>query len=166
MDPISSAKAPHPIRVAMEQMDVDAVLRCFAPRFVLRSPVTRVPFTGADSHRLLRAVLESYERWECLAEFGDDHELVLITRTRIGGREVQVVDHMLFGPEGTVVDFTGYARPLDGTATFASVVAPRIAAERGRSRRSLVAALTRPVPAIIRLADTLVSTLAAMHSRA
>jgi hypothetical protein len=150
----------------MEQLDVDAVLKYFAPHFVLRSPVTRAPFTGADSHRLLRTVLESYERWECLAEFGDEHELVLITKTRIGGREVQVVDHMLFGPEGTVVDFTGYARPLDGTGTFATVVAPKIAGQRGRLRQSLVVALTRPVPAIIRLADKLVSALAGMHGRA
>jgi hypothetical protein len=149
----------------MEQLDVDAVLECFAPGFVLRSPVTRVPFTGPDSHRLLRAVLESYERWECLAEFGDDHELILITKTRIGGRQAQVVDHMLLGPEGTVVDFTGYARPLDGTATFASVVAPKIAGQRGRLRQFLVAALTRPLPTIIALADKLVSAVAAMHSR-
>jgi hypothetical protein len=149
----------------MERRDVDAVLECFAPGFVLRSPVSRTPFTGADAHRLLRAVLDSYEQWECLAELGNDRELVLITRTRIGGREVQVVDHMLLGADGAVVDFTGYARPMDATAVFASVVAPKIAGQRGALRRSLVAALTRPVPAIIRRADALVSALAAMHRR-
>ena len=157
--------APHPIRVAMERRDVDAVLQWFAPGFVLRSPVTGTPFTGTDSHRLLRSVLESYEHWECVAEFGDEQELVLMTETRIGGREVGVVDHLRFGPEGTVVAFTGYARPLDGAATFARVVAPKIAGQRSRSRQVLVAALTRPVPAIIHRADRLVSALAAMHER-
>ena len=166
MPRIEKRETRHPIRAAMERLDVDAALECFAPGFVLRSPVTQAPFTGADSHRLLRVVLESYESWECLAEFGDDHELLLVTKTRIGGREVQVVDHMLFGPDGAVVDFTGYARPLDGTATFASVVAPKIAGRRGRRWQLLVAVLTRPFPTIIRLADRLVSALAAMHGRA
>ena len=157
--------SPHPVRIAMERHDIDAVLREFAPGFVLRSPVTQTPFDGVDSHRLLRVVLESYERWECLSEFGNGREHVLITRVRIAGRDVDLVDHMRHGPDGKVVDFTAYTRPLEGAATIARVVAPKIALHRSRPRALLVAALTRPAPPVIGLADRLISFLAAMHTR-
>jgi hypothetical protein len=105
-----TGRAAHPVRIAMEQHDIDAVLREFAPGFALRSPVTETPFDGADSHRLLRVVLESYDRWECLSELSGDDECVLITRVQIGGRDVGIVDHMRHGPDGKVVDFAAYTR--------------------------------------------------------
>jgi hypothetical protein len=149
----------------MERGDVDAVLSEFAPGVVLRSPVSATQFEGADSHRLLRAVLESYEDWECLSEFGIRDEHVLITRVRIGGRDLGVVDHMRLGGDGKVVDFTAYTRPLEGTATVARVVAPKIARQRSCLRSAVTAALTRPVPSIIRVGDKMISAVASMHTR-
>jgi hypothetical protein len=149
----------------MEAGDVEGVISHFAPDFTMRSPVTSVPFHGPDSHRLLRTVLESYEHWECLAEFRNGSEHVLVTRARIGGREVEVVDFMREGADGKIVDFTAFSRPLDGTASFARVVAPLIARQRSRLRAILVAVMTRPLPALLGFGDRLVSALAAMHTR-
>jgi hypothetical protein len=149
----------------MEAGDADGVLSHFAPDFTMRSPVARIPFHGQDSHRLLRAVLESYEHWECLAEFRSGSEHVLVTRARIGGREVEVVDFMRAGTDGKVVDFTAFSRPLVGTASFARVVAPLIARQRSGLRAFFVALLTSPLPAVLGFGDRLVSALAAMHTR-
>ena len=163
--PKTDPSVAHPVRSAMERHDVDAVLHEFAPGFTLRSPVTEAPFDGVDSHRLLRVVLESYERWECLTELSSGDECVLITRVRIGGRDVGIVDHMRHGLDGKVVDFTAYTRPLQGTAAIGSVVAPKIALQRSRLRSRLVAALMRPAPSVTGLVDELISSLAAMHTR-
>jgi hypothetical protein len=154
----------HPVRLAMEAGDIDGVIRHFAADFTLRSPVTRASLHGEDSHRLLRTVLASYERWECLAEFRDGPDHVLVTHARIGGRDVEIVDLMREGPDGNVVEFTAYSRPLDGTASFAQVVAPLIARQRSRVRAVVVALLTRPLPALLAFGDKLVSALAAMHA--
>ena len=70
-------------------------------------------------------MLDSFESWECVAEIGDDHRLILIARVQIRGREVQLVDDMRVGPDGMVVEFTVYARPLAGSAMLASVAAPK-----------------------------------------
>jgi hypothetical protein len=148
----------------MEAGDVEGVMSNFAEDFTMRSPVTRVPFHGAAAHRLLRSVLEGYEHWECVAEFHSGSDHVLITRARIGGRDVEVADLLRTGPDGRVVDFTAYARPLDGTASFARVIAPVIARRQRRSRALLVAAVTRPLPGILRFGDRLISAIAAMHT--
>lgn len=156
--------APYPVRTAMERHDIDMVLSEFAPGFVMRSPVTPIPFVGSDSHTLLRAVLESYERWECVSEFGNEHEHVLITRVRIGGLDMGIVDHLRHGPDGRVVEFAAYTQPLVGAVTIARVVAPKVARRRSRARSVVTDVVLRPAPAVVGLADKLMSSMAAMHT--
>jgi len=130
----------------------------------LRRTVTPIPFVGSDSHMLLRAVLESYERWECVGEFGNEHEHVLITRVRIAGLDMGIVDHLRHGPDGRVVEFAAYTQPLVGAVTIARVVAPKIARRRSRARSVVTDVVLRPAPAIVGLADKLISSMAAMHT--
>jgi hypothetical protein len=111
----------------------------------------------------MREVLTSYEDWDCLVELSNGDWHALVTRARIGGREVEVVD-LMRQEGGKVVDFTAFSRPLDGTATFAAVIAPRFAARRGRIWRFIVALLTRPLPRLLAFGDRLISRLAALHS--
>ena len=156
---------PHAVHAAIAAGDIDAALSLFAPDFTMRSPVTRFPFHGADAHRLLRTVLEGYDAWECTDEFRSGRSHVLVTRARFGGRDVEVVDVMTEDEQGTVVDLTVYARPLDGTAAFAAGVAPVIARRRGRLRAFLAAVATRPLPVVLALGDRVVSRVAALHTR-
>lgn len=152
--------APHPVRLAMEARDFDALREQLSPDMVLRSPVTRTPIAGADAIALMGLIVEEYEQLTVVGEWSGPGTHVLASRGVIGGRRVDVVDLMRIDGRGKVVEMRIHARPMSGTAAFASVVGPRLALRRSRWRGRLTAILARPLPGLLGLADRVGGVLA------
>ena len=147
--------APHPVRLAMEARDFDAFKKQLSPDMVLRSPVTSTPVVGAEAIALIGFILEEYEEVKFVGEWSGQGSHVLATRGRMGGRRVDVVDVMRVDGRGQVVEMRIHARPMSGTATFAAVIGPRLARRNGSRRARVVAALARPLPAMLSVVDRL-----------
>lgn len=102
-----------PLREAMEARDLPAVADAFAPDAEFHSPLTdRLTFKGREQiGALLRVILEVFEDFHYTDELCDEHGGFLVARARIGGENIEIVDHMQFGPDGRIRDFTVFFRP-------------------------------------------------------
>jgi ketosteroid isomerase-like protein len=147
MPSLNDAPAKLPVRSAMEAGDADAALAAFAPDAVVRSPFTsRVTFSG---HEQIRAVLEvaiaAFGELHYIDELRDGDRAVLVASARVGGRELQFVDHMLLDDQGKIREFTVFFRPLPATTAALRVFGTGLARPRGAARAALVSALARPL---------------------
>ena len=147
--------AVEPLRAAMLARDVDAVVACFAPDAVFRSPLTdRLAFTGHQQIRALTEVL-----LEVLTDFRYDDEAsgpgtgILTWHARIGGQPVEGVDQIRFAPGGKISEFTVYFRPLPAAATALRVIGTGLARRRHPARAAAVSALTQPLAVLSRVGD-------------
>jgi hypothetical protein len=161
----ATAIEPHPIRAAMEARDREAIAELLAPDVNLFSPLIGVPFRGrAPVAVLLELIAESFERWQTVEEFRSGDRHVIVTRARIGGRDVDLVEVLAHDEHGRIREFRVHGRPMSAVAAFGAVIGPRLARRRGRARAALVRALTAPLPGLLALGDRTVARLAMPRS--
>ena len=152
------------IEVAMVARDRDAVLDLYAEDIVFYSPVTAVAFRGKSEMRdLMTHVLAGFETWERTFVVADDEQCVFGARGRIGGREVELTEHILLDSDGRVSEIRLCGRPMSSIAALAAAAAPPLAARRGAARGHLVGLLRGDSRAFWRV-ETDSST--ALHDRA
>jgi SnoaL-like domain len=145
----------HPFRQAWETGDASILIAAFAPDIVLHSPVVSEPFRGKDE------VAELYEvLFDVVDELGFTDELesdsahAFFWRAEVGGRHVEGVDLLKERPDGSIGEITVMARPLAGTAAFASAAGPRLARRnRGAANAMLMSALSKPLPHLLAAGD-------------
>jgi hypothetical protein len=154
----------HPLRVAFEGRDFDGVAEALAPDVVLNSPITALfQFQGRDRvTELLGLVREVFEDLHYEAEFGDAESRAIVFRARVEGHELEGTDILRLDEEGRVREITVFVRPLPGLTALMAALAPRLAAERGRTR-SIAAAGVRPVAALTRTVDRVGARLVGGH---
>ena len=147
--------AVEPLRAAMLACDVDAVVDCFAPDAVFRSPLTdRLVFTGHAQIRALTEVL-----LEVLNDLRYDDEAagpgtgILTWHARIGGQPIEGVDQIRFRADGKIKEFTVYFRPLPAAAVALRVIGTGLARRRHPARAAAVSALTQPLAVLSRVGD-------------
>ncbi len=122
-----SAAKTHPIRVAIEANDVDAVAALLADDVEFRSPAVYKPYVGKESVLgLLRVVSAVFEDFRYTAEWRDGSTTILHFETRVGDRELQGVDILEEDDAGLVRRFTVMIRPLSGLQTLAATIAARL----------------------------------------
>ena len=149
----------HAIVRGMLARDVEMMRAALAPDVVLRSPVTAVPFEGREAvAELLGLIAERYERYELLGDWREGSTYVFHARMWIGGGEVELLERLELDDEDRVREQIIFGRPLAGSALFAAEIGPLLAERAGgRRRRVLAAALTRPLPGLLRAGDRLVA---------
>jgi len=143
------------LRAAMEARDVAAVVDAFAPDAVLRSPLTtRLTFTGHEQIRALAQVLvEVLDDLRYTSEACDGTTGFLAWSARIGGQEIEGVDHLRFGPDGKIREFTAFFRPLPAAALALRLIGTGLARRKSPARAVVVSSLTRPLEIMTRVGD-------------
>jgi ketosteroid isomerase-like protein len=153
------AVEPHPVmfplRAAMEARDLSAVMACFAPDAVFRSPFTaNLAFTGREQIRALVTVLfEVFEDLHYTGEARGENTAFLAGRARIGGEDVEFADHLRLRPDGTIAEFTVFFRPLPATAVALRVIGAGLARRKSPVRALVISALARPLAVMTRAGD-------------
>ena len=144
-----------PLRAAMEARDPAAIVDAFAPDAVLRSPLTTgLTFTGYEQIRALAQVLvEVFDDLRYTDEACDGTTGFLVWSARIGGQEIEGVDHLRFGPDGKIREFTAFFRPLPAAALALRLIATGLVRRKSRARAMVVSTLTRPLAAMTRAGD-------------
>jgi SnoaL-like domain len=144
-----------PLRAAMEAGDVDAVLDAFAPSAILRSPFTaRLTFRGSAQIRaVIEVILESFADLRYTDEIRGERSAVLVASARVGGKEIELVDHMRLDENGKIVELTVFFRPLPAMATAMRVIGSGLGRRRSATRGQAVSLLTQPLGAMTELGD-------------
>jgi len=143
------------IRKAMEAHDLEAAVNCFAPDAVVYSPfTTRTSFRGTDQVRLITSViLEVTEGLAYTSEMRSEDEAYLRSTASIGGQDIEFVDHLRFGPDGLIEEFTAFARPLPAAAVGLRVIGAALGRKKSKARGALISALAAPLAFMTRTGD-------------
>ena len=116
-------------RSAIEQQDQAALLRTLAADVVFNSPIVHKPYVGREAVApLLAAVMEVFEDFWYVAQYGAPDGHVLLFRTRVGDRELEGVDILTFDGAGLIREFTVMVRPYSGATALREAMAARLAA--------------------------------------
>jgi hypothetical protein len=155
-DTAPAAATVEALRRAGERGDADAVGALLAPEIVFHSPMTtRVTFTGVPEvtalHRDIFAVLRNVVTTEPLVS-GRTGTFTFTAHVR--GVELEAMNLVRCNESGQITECTVYIRLLPALATLFATLPPRVSARRrGPLTGLLVASLTRPLAAVLRMAD-------------
>jgi hypothetical protein len=117
----------HPFRQAVEARDIPAMVAELDPDVRLYSPVAFKPFAGADAVReLFENLFEVFEDFHYVDELAGENSHALIFRANVNGKQIEGLDHMVFGEDGKVTEFTVMLRPLSGLAAMGEAMGPRV----------------------------------------
>jgi hypothetical protein len=143
------------IRKAMEARDLEAAVDCFAHDAVLYSPFTaRLTFSGREQIRLITSVLlEVAEDFHYTSEVRDGEFAVLRASARVGGRDIEFIDHLRLGSVGLIEEFTVFTRPLPATANGLRVFGSALGRRKSATRGTLISALAAPLGFMTRVGD-------------
>jgi hypothetical protein len=144
-------------RAAGERADVEAFLETLAPDVKLRSPISfRARFDGfEDVSALMRLVFDLLRDIEYFDDVGTSTTRALFYRARIDRQPVEGAILVRLDERAQVSEMTLFFRPLPGLTALTARLTPRLAAQVGRTRSLVVAALTRPVATATRAGDAL-----------
>jgi ketosteroid isomerase-like protein len=131
----------------MEARDLDAAVAAFAPDAVVRSPFTnRITFNGQQQIRaILEVAIAAFGELRYVDEVRDGDRAVLVATARVGGRELEFIDHMLLDEQGRIREFTVFFRPLPAATAALRVFGAALARRRSTPRAALVSVLARPL---------------------
>jgi hypothetical protein len=159
-----SVAEEHPFRTAWRIRDLDVWIDTFAPDVVLHSPVMRAPFVGRTAARELYGVLfDTFGEVDVIADFADGDCHAFFWRADVSGQTVEGADLVRHDAHGKIAEITVLIRPMTDIAVFSAAVGPRLAAGSSPARGMLAKLLTRPLVAILALADAVASRLIGLH---
>jgi hypothetical protein len=146
-----------PLRAAMEARDLDAAVDAFAPDAILRSPLTAgLVFTGREQIRAVMAViLDGFGDLRYTDELRSENAAVLVSNARVGGQDIETIDHMRLRPDGKISEFTVFFRPLPATAAALRVIGSGLGRRKGPVRAAVISALARPLGFMTRVGDAI-----------
>lgn len=145
------------LRQAMEARDLQMIGDAFAADAVFHSPLTeRFTFKSREQiGGLLRVILDVFEDFHYTDELCDERGGFLVARARIGGQNIEIVDHMQFGPDGRIRDFTVFFRPLPSAAVALRVIGAGLGRRKSRARAMMISALAHPLGIMTRIGDAI-----------
>ncbi len=144
-----------PFRAAMEARDLRAVVDSFAPDAVLHSPFTaKLTFTGRDQiGAVTKVILDVFDDLQYTEELRGENAAFLVSRAKVGGQDIEIVDDMRLGPDGKIRELTVFFRPLPATAAALRLVAAGLGRRKSPARAAVISALTRPLAFMTRTGD-------------
>lgn len=144
-----------PLRVAMEHKDLASVIEAFAPDAVFRSPLTeKLTFTGREQiGALTQIVFEVFDDFHYTEEVRTADAAFLVARARVGGQEIEMVDHIRLGLDGKIRELTVFFRPLPATATALRLIGAGLGRRKSRTRAAVISSLSRPLGFLTRAGD-------------
>jgi len=135
------------IRKAIEARDLESAVECFAPDAVLHSPFTgRLSFSGRERIRLITSVLlEVAEDFRYTSEVRDGDFACLRASARVGGCDIEFLDHIRLNADGLIAEFTVFTRPLPATATALRAFGAAFGRHKSAARGAVISALAAPL---------------------
>jgi hypothetical protein len=157
MAAVESHLDPFPLRAAMEAKDAGAAVAAFAPDAVLHSPLTGgLSFTGHEQiTAVTEVVLDVFEDFHYTDEVRGRDSTVLVARARVGGQDIEIVDHLRMRPDGKIGEMTVFFRPLPATAVALRLIAGGLARRKSPARAVLLSVMARPLAFFTRTGDGL-----------
>lgn len=148
---------------AQERHDVEAVIACFAPDIVIRSPITqRVRFEGLEqASDLFRRVFRAISDIRVYEIIGEGHNRVVFWRGRVGQNYLEEANLLRFDERGRVKEMTVFMRPLPGLLALAVELASSLAGRRSFLRGLVVRMMLSPMATIFRLGEPAITVLVA-----
>lgn len=114
-------------RTAVERGDFDAATALLAPDVRFRSPAVHKPYEGAEVvGHILRTVGTVFEDFTYTDQLTNGNRTVLFFQARVGDREVEGLDDITTGPDGTIVDFRVMVRPLSGLLALSEAMGAKL----------------------------------------
>jgi hypothetical protein len=86
-------------------------------------------------------------------EVRGENTAFLAARARIGGQDIEIADHLLLRPDGTIGEFTVFFRPLPATAVALRLIGAGLARRKSPARGAVISALARPLGFMTRSGD-------------
>jgi hypothetical protein len=153
----------HAFVSAQERHDVEAVIACFAPDIVIRSPITqRVRFEGIEqASDLFRHVFCAISEIRVYETIGDGRSQVVFWRGRVGKNYLEEANLLRFDENGLVKEMTVFMRPAPGLLALALELASSLASRRSFVRGLAVRLMLSPMATIFRLGEPAILALAA-----
>jgi hypothetical protein len=150
---------PHPLRIAVEARDLEALIDTFAADIVLHSPLISEPFKGReDVGFLFRLLADEYlftDDFHYTVELSEGDSVVLAFKGKLKGVEVEGADLLRLDPDGKINDITVFLRPLPGTAAVAKFLTPRIAGRGNKVKGAFAGLGARPLSGLAKLFDAI-----------
>ena len=95
--------------------DWDTAVAQLADDVVFRSPAVHRPYEGRDAAAMiLRAVAQVFEDFRYVDVLDDGDRVGLVFEARVGDRDLQGWDYLVFDEHGRIREFTVMIRPLSG----------------------------------------------------
>jgi hypothetical protein len=148
---------------AQERHDVEAVIACFAPDIVIRSPITqRVRFEGIEqASDLFRQVFRAISDIRFYETIGDGRSQVVFWRGRVGRNYIEEANLLRFDEHGLIKEMTVFMRPVPGLLALAVELASSLAGRRSSLRGVVVRLMLGPMATIFRLGEPAIIALVA-----
>ena len=110
-------------KAAVESRDADAMEAALAEDVVFRSPVVYKAYEGREATMfVLHAVLQVFEGFEYLDVAEGESSAMLIFRARVGDKEIEGLDHLVFDADGRVSELRVMVRPMSGMYALADAM--------------------------------------------
>jgi hypothetical protein len=94
---------------------------------VFRSPVVYKPYHGREAvSTILRAVTQVFEDFRYVDHFEREDGAALIFKARVGDRELDGLDLLVYDEDGLVKELTVMVRPLSGVLALAEAMQKRL----------------------------------------
>jgi hypothetical protein len=139
----------------MEARNLPAIVDAFAPDAEFHSPLTgRLSFKGHEQITALsRVILDVFKDFHYTEELLGENTGFLVSRARIDGNDIEMVDHMRFGRDGRISEFTVFFRPLPAAAAALRLIGAGLGRRKSRARATLISTLARPLAFMTRVGD-------------
>ncbi len=151
----AQAQTRSPLRVAMEARDVPAIVDAFSSDATFHSPLTeKLTFKGREQiAAVVSVVLEVFDDFHYTEELLGPSAGFLVARAHVDGLEIEIVDHMRFGTDGRIEDFTVFFRPLPAAAAALRRIGAALAGRKSPARAAIIRALAAPLAYMSRVGD-------------
>ena len=155
MSTVAQAQARSPLRVAMEARDVPAIADAFSSDAQFHSPLTEnLTFIGrVQIAAVASVILEVFDDFHYTEELLGPRAGFLVARARVDGLDIEMVDHMRFGTDGRIEDFTVFFRPLPAAAAALRRIGAALAGRKSPARATIISTLAVPLTYMTRIGD-------------
>lgn len=117
-------------RAAAESKDFEAGQALFSEEVTFRSPFVHSPYEGRDGVLfLLSNVAQVFEDFRYVAQVETGDTAVLMFEARVGDRELQGVDILVFGEGDLIEEMTVMVRPMSGLEALGTEMGRRLEAQ-------------------------------------
>jgi hypothetical protein len=157
MSALADSSTKLPLRAAMEARDLGAVVDAFAPDAVIHSPLTgRLTFRGHGQIRaVMEVILDVFDELRYTDELHSGDSAVLLASARVGGKDIEVVDHLRLDEGGKIRELTVFFRPLPATAMAMRLIGSGLGRRKSRARERVISLLTQPLGLMTEVGDRL-----------